>query len=58
MTELKTLKDISLDGHVVLMHDINKLAIKWIKEDLKNFGRIVPVGRWIKRLDITEEMLK
>ncbi len=29
MKELKTLKEISLDGHVTLNHDLMMEAIKW-----------------------------
>lgn len=65
MTELKTLKDISLIEGYCVAHDIeakNNLreeAIKWIKDTQENNSGMQDRITWIKHFfNITEEELK
>ena len=49
---------------MILDSDLKQLAIKWVKEDLdainnlKDFNVHEMEGRWVRRLNITEEDLK
>ena len=59
--KLKTLKDIEYDKNRLFTDAVKKEAIKWVKEDIRDFtlprkGSIL--DRWMKRLNITEENLK
>ena len=78
--ELKTLKDLKRYCHrntarktitssqnqirVVDYNELKAEAVKWIKEDMKDFWPGKPgwernlILKWMKRLDITEEDLK
>ncbi len=71
MTNLKTLKDftkevIGIEDKLISSNKLKAEAIKWVKEDKyflskskndSNNGDII-LGRWMKRLNITEDNLK
>ena len=61
MTKPKTLKDIVMLKMTRFM--IRQEAIKWIKEDMEEFGLFKnaipsPSRKWMKRLNITERDLE
>jgi len=79
MSELKTLKDLEIHfspyvrniqtgketraEKSVKIKDLKQEAIKWVKEDIKEFGLFkdaIPAQtfRWIRRFDIKENDLK
>ncbi len=73
MTELKTLKDLEfpnclwtskhkLHNEKDLKQKIKDLTIKWVKEDIEDFGTSYwkknnIINRWMRRLNISEEDL-
>ena len=73
MTELKTLKDLEfpnclwtskhkLHNEEDLKQKIKDLTIKWVKEDIEDFGTSYwkknnIINRWMRRLNISEEDL-
>ena len=66
MTELKTLKDLEKinnpeEGYWINGHDIKQEAIKWVKHDIKLFGKIQGRNvnlKFITFFNITEADLK